>query len=384
MASDSSLYLLDLDRLYLEIDPDQQSTLWQQSQGLGSPTGRWNAYLNSLGFDAVATWLRSEQPSARVRSALPLANMPSLWQWFNGTALNVNDLRLVLLPTEAIDDDELRVPQEWVDIPSWVGDYYVSLQVNVDDGYVKVVGFATHQLLKGQGDYDSSDRTYTLAAKDLTTDVNVIWISQSLYPEAIKRLAVEPLPKLTTAQTSPLIERLSQSFIPRLAVSFPQWAAIMAHSSWRRQLSQRLSGQRPPFSVRQWLQSGVDQLAQNLGWQTVTYQLEGARGEASDATQIGLSRSLQIDDEDYTLAISCLDEATQAWRFELQKTAGLIAPGITLQLLTEDLQSFENNAVTATTAVEKLFVDVALTPNEGLVWAIDPTPDQYEPEVLYF
>lgn len=386
MVSDSSLPILDLDRLYLDIEADQQASGWQQSQALGTPTSRWNAYLNNLGYGAVFNWLRSEQPEARIRSTLPWASLPSLWNWCNGTPITVDHVRLVLLPTEAMDDDELRVPQEWVDIPSWIGDYYVAIQVNVDDGYVKVVGFATHQLLKHDGQYDSSDLTYTLPAKSLTSDLNVIWISQSLYPEAIKRVAVDPLPQLTTEQAKTLLERLTQAWSPRLAMPFAQWGALMAHSSWRRQLAQRRNGQLSTLSVRQWLQSGIDQFAQQLGWQTISYQLDaaGARDATSALARTALSRTIEIDGEEYTLQVLCLEEATQSWRFELQKTVGLVAPGITLTLLTEDLQPFENNSVTTATAVDKIFVDVALEPNEGVAWLIEPTPDQYEPEVLCF
>ena len=35
----------------------------------------------------------------------------------------------MLIPSEAIDDSELEVPQEWVDIPSWAADYYLAVQI---------------------------------------------------------------------------------------------------------------------------------------------------------------------------------------------------------------------------------------------------------------
>lgn len=61
-----------------------------------------------------------------------------------------------------------------------------------------------------------------------------------------------------------------------------------------------------------------------------------------------------------------------------------IPGGFKLRLLTEDLQPFPNNEDVATTAVELLFVDVALQPGEGIVWEIEPLPENYDREILRF
>ncbi|MEO0852181.1 MAG: DUF1822 family protein, partial [Cyanobacteria bacterium J06648_11] len=55
-----------------------------------------------------------------------------------------------------------------------------------------------------------------------------------------------------------------------------------------------------------------------------------------------------------------------------------------LRLLTEDLQPFDGNEDKATTEVEALFVDVAIAPSEGIVWELDPTPEDYDREILRF
>ena len=63
---------------------------------------------------------------------------------------------------------------------------------------------------------------------------------------------------------------------------------------------------------------------------------------------------------------------------------GVVPEGVTLRLLTEDLQPFANNEVTAAEPVESLYVDVALSPGEGIVWATEPEADAYESEILRF
>lgn len=74
------------------------------------------------------------------------------------------------------------------------------------------------------------------------------------------------------------------------------------------------------------------------------------------------------------------------YQFELRSvnSTGTVAAGVTLRLLTEDLQPFENNEDVAQEAVERLYVAVALQPGEGLVWEVEPPPEGYDREVLRF
>ena len=68
-------------------------------------------------------WIQTEYAlQATVWESSP--NTPAFWEFVNGTAILLNERRVVLIPSEAIDNRELEVPQEWVDIPSWVADFY--------------------------------------------------------------------------------------------------------------------------------------------------------------------------------------------------------------------------------------------------------------------
>jgi hypothetical protein len=99
------------------------------------------------------------------------------------------------------------------------------------------------------------------------------------------------------------------------------------------------------------------------------------------------SRQLAIAGQTYELSIIPQGESEDLiWRFQLRNvTVGAVIPGgFQLRLLTEDLQSFPNNEDIATTAVEQLFVEVALESGEGIVWEIEPLPDNYDREILKF
>jgi hypothetical protein len=137
----------------------------------------------------------------------------------------------------------------------------------------------------------------------------------------------------------------------------------------------------------QWLQSGVSEVAQQLGWGRLSFQpsLAGARSAEQTTAPDFLSRQFAIAGQSYELQVVPYDLAERVWRFELRHTAsGSIPTGFKLRLLTEDLQPFENNEDTATSTVDRLFVEVALEPGEGLVWEIEPTPENYDREILRF
>lgn len=390
MTFNSSIASADPAQLWLEITPTTQSQAWQQSQSFSTPSSRWNAYLNRLALDAFLSWAQEEYASPA--QAFPnSAALPSIWDLVNGTAIKLGTTRFVLLPSETIDLSELRVPQEWVDIPEWAGDYYLAVQVNPDDGWVRIWGYTTHLKLKTSGHYDVGDRTYCLDEDDLVNDLSILSVARQFCPEEPTKSAIKALPALPQAQAENLIQRLGNSSIatPRLSVPFELWGALLAHGGWRQQLFERRQGLPEQWSILQWLQSGISDLAEQIGWARVEFQPSqvGARGlELASAPAI-LSRQLVIAGQNYELQV--LPQGTpqeNTWRFELRNSyvGALIPGGFKLRLLTEDLQSFENNEDTAITAVEQLYVEVALEAGEGLVWEIEPMPENYDREILRF
>ncbi|MFN6469043.1 MAG: DUF1822 family protein [Nostoc sp. SerVER01] len=375
------------EQLTLEISLSSQT---QELPAFSTSGGRWRAYLNQICLDAFLPWLREEQfPTARVST--PIAALPSFWEFVNGSAIACDGLRLVLIPTTAIDIAELRVPQEWVDIPSWVADYYIGVQVNPNGGWASVWGYTTHRQLKTKGVYDGGDRTYSLDENDLIKDINGLWITRQLCPEEILRASVTPLPELPLAQAENLLERLGNSEVvfPRLAIPFELWGALLAHGGWRQQLYERRQGLSQQWSIQQWLQTGVSNLAQQLGWGMTRLELapRGVRSRENAESNVCLSRQLAIADYICELRVFPRGNLTEnVWRFELQNANPdeTIPVGFKLRLLSEDLQPFINNEDTAIETSDRLYVDVELEPGEGLVWEIEPTPEGYEREILKF
>lgn len=372
--------------LVLELNRSTVERAWSD-RGSANAFSQWQSYLNQLVVNAFLPWLREE-----LAVEFPRVDR-SEWELVNGTAITIEDATLLLIPSEAEDLSELRVPQEWIDIPEWRADYYLAAQVNVDAGYVRIWSYTTHQKLKNSGNLDRRDRTYSLSDDELITDINVLWVARELCPDEVTQAAVEPVAELTPTQAESLIERLGSQthLLPRLAVPFVIWAGLIQNPTWCRRLAAARRNTPIKTPVLQWLRQGIDRLTDEFSWRQIEMSpsTTGARGVATtDATAIplaGLAKKLAIAGRPYELRILPLAE-TDSWRFELCcLTPGCMIPeGFKLRLLTEDLEGFEGNEDIATEPVEKLCLEVDLEPGEALVWQIEPIPDNDRPEVLQF
>lgn len=233
----------------LEISPSLQVQSWQQSQVYATPSSRWCAYINQICLYAFLDWIKTEYiPEATA--------LPAFWDVVNGTAIAVGEKRILLIPSEAIDDSELEVPQEWVDIPSWTADYYFGVQVKPDGESVRVWGYTTHQELKSRGSYDPVDRTYCMDARYLTKDLNAFWMTYQFCRTEATLAALNPLPELPATQAENLLQRLGSSSVtfPRLAVPFTVWGALLENEQWRHRLYQnRQTPDNIGENLSQWL-----------------------------------------------------------------------------------------------------------------------------------
>jgi Protein of unknown function (DUF1822) len=166
------------DQVCLEVSPKQLEQAWPSQQEYSSDVARWTAYKNRLTLDAFLDWLQAESGIEEQPQVLPSRDdLSSIWEVVNGTAIEIGETRIVLIP-EAMDTDEYEVQAEWVDIPSWVADYYLAVQVNPDDGWLRIWGYTTHKKLKQAGQYDSIRRTYSLGREELIEDLNVMWVAR--------------------------------------------------------------------------------------------------------------------------------------------------------------------------------------------------------------
>ncbi|MEM8778362.1 MAG: DUF1822 family protein [Cyanobacteria bacterium P01_G01_bin.49] len=235
MSTIEELTAIYPEQLSLELSPEDIEKAWPAEAQFSSNISKWNAYLNRLCLQTIIRYLETESEfKVIVNSDEKLA---SIWEVVNGTPITFDGTKLVIIPSEAIDTAEFRVPQEWVDIPEWVADYYLAVQINSDDGWLRVWGYTTHKQLKDKGIYDESDRSYSIDGEDVIESLDVMWMARELCPH--ERGEVQPLPNLPVTEVDTLLEQLSQEDIyysPRLEIPFTQWGALLVNEDWRKRL----------------------------------------------------------------------------------------------------------------------------------------------------
>jgi hypothetical protein len=243
------------------------------------PGRQWDACLSQLCLDYLLPWLQSTY--GNVRPWLTAQDWPGIWEVVAGCALYLGDRKLILLPSDGIGNDELVVPQEWVDLPDWSGDYYLAVRVHLDpEGLaLRVWGYASHQTLKQQGQYDPLTRTYHLTANALVDDMTTLAVVEHFCPEVQTRAELAPIAALPDVQARNLLDRLAspnQPF-PRLAVPFASWGALIQTPSWRQTFYQQRQDQSetvagPIVRLGQWLDGLVE-----TGWQSIEDLLGGSQ-----------------------------------------------------------------------------------------------------------
>jgi hypothetical protein len=244
-----------------------------QHQCYSNEAARHNAALNLRCLSAFMNWMRENLELATPIKVWPdEAALASIWEFVNGSALTIGETRLILIPSEAMDTEGFTVAQEWVDIPSWSADYYLPVQVNLDDNWICVWGYTTYQRLKQNGKLDPCYHTYCLDGDWVMGDLDMLWVTHrlDLHAHAAPIATMSLLPS-STAEV--LLKQLSQpsAYSPRLEIEFEPWAALIAHDHWRQQLYQLRIQQIQPKSnsiinAGIWLQDRIDQLAQELSW----------------------------------------------------------------------------------------------------------------------
>ncbi|WP_375503628.1 DUF1822 family protein [uncultured Nostoc sp.] len=264
------------EHLCLDISNQEQEIAWEQTrQELYSNTAaRWNAYLNHLCLNTFLTWLQ-EDSDLQVTSKLCFkkAELPSIWEVVNGCALTLDETRLVLIPSDKSYLSEFRIPQEWIDIPSWTAHYYIGVQLDLEECWLRICGYANYQQIREQATYDVMDRTYCLDAEDLIADLNVMWVAQELCPH--KAPEVKSLPTLSKPQAEQLLEQLNKwTFCsPRLNVPFDMWGALLAVDEFRQHFyQQRLEKQKNNLVEASYVVSNLSLWFQNIfsaGWQNL-------------------------------------------------------------------------------------------------------------------
>ena len=304
----NDLALIYPEQIFLEFSQQQREKIWQETQKhyYDNATGRWRSYLNSLCKNIVLEYLQDYIENETDLSPQNLQiwqenDLSSIWNVVNGTAIELDSTKLILVPHEDKDFSEFKVPREWLDLPQWVGDYYLAVEINLEQCWLRICGYTTHQYLKEVGEHDLTDETYSIAVEELTEDLTAMWMGIELFPTA--KPVLEALPVLSKTEIETLVKTFNQSnFSPRLDVPFFKWGAFINDDNRRKQLYQQRQIENRSEVITQAISKAAVNLGQwfscafETGWQSLDTLINSDTGNLAFAfRQNDASRELTVE-----------------------------------------------------------------------------------------
>jgi hypothetical protein len=352
-----NLQSLNSEPFWLEFRAAEQKEAEAVAELQSNQTARYTAYINHLCLNVFLRWLQENWELESGDKIFPASNLANIWEVVNGTAINIAQTRLVLIPHETIDTDEFAVPQEWVDIPNFVADYYLAVQVDLEQSWIRIWGYTTHKTLKAKGVYDPIYRTYSVNSDDLIPDLDIILVAREICGKETTN--IQPLPTLSKETALSLIAKLSQPspYSPRLDLKFAQWGALLANDEWRQQLYLKRTAKEPQkmlVNLNYWLKNNFTESIK-AGWHSVTEflaaepELVAVRNHAqSQSVQQAklLNLQMQLKEQAVILLVALTPEAdgrvgvlVQAHPYRSEKH---LPACLTLALLSDSSQKLES------------------------------------------
>lgn len=304
----NDLALIYPEQIFLEFSQQEREKIWQETQKhhYDNATARWRSYLNSLCTNTVLEYFKefikneTDLQSQNIR-IWQENDLSSIWNVVNGTAIELDTARFILIPHEDKDFSEFKVPREWVDLPQWLGNYYLAVEINLSECWLRICGYTTHQQLKEIGEHDFTDETYSIAVEELTEDLTAMWMGIELFPT--EKPVVEALPVLSKAEIQGLLEIFNESnpYSPRLDVPFSKWGAFINSDKLRKQLYQQQQTENTAVEITtkiskaavnlgQWFESAFE-----TGWQSLDALINPDTGLAFAFRQRDASRELTVE-----------------------------------------------------------------------------------------
>ncbi len=224
------------DHQWIEISEQDKEEAEANTRCYANQTGRNYAFVNYLCHKVFSKWVKEYQEIESNNKVFSSDNnLARIWQFINGSVVNIHDKRLILIPSDATDLEGFEVQQEWVDIPNLAGDYYLPVRVDLERNYLHIWGFISRKNLQKRADYDKLDKLYIVSSGDVIDDIETLWIALELYEE---KGDFEALPSLTESDPAKLIKTYSQPlpYSPRLKGNFQEWMALLNEKEWLKNL----------------------------------------------------------------------------------------------------------------------------------------------------
>lgn len=263
-------------QISFEFSEQEQVKAWERAKARGPAAYQQLIYLNSLIEQVITPYIQSSYQGAETEQ--DLSQLPDLG--INGVSFSLGTGRLVILPSDDLDRDELTVPQEWIN-SSLRADILIAAHVDLEERLILLWGYTTHRQVRLKGEKRFHNRTYGMNESELTPRLSALWLQLKFHPDSLLQQEAVTVPQvsLTLDHLTNLIEdsRSGQISDPRLSIPEPEWNQIVANARWRQQLlapslnldrdSNNRQSQVRFTALRDWLNQRATAVMQ--GWTTL-------------------------------------------------------------------------------------------------------------------
>jgi hypothetical protein len=272
----SSTFELDPHSIWITITENDIQKAEHQADIFPEQSARQMAYLNLLAQQLLLPYFQNYDTDSQFTDYCD-----DFWALgINGSPILMGNQCGLILPSNTLDLDEFRIPQEWVDCPELAAEFYLAIDIDSKNKLARIWGYTTFNHLKFAGNYCSRDRSYYLEHSQIHTDINSLWLLRKYYlPEELSWPASSSTNLVREAsleenRLTKILEDLSQTnlLFLRRSLEFKEWGAILANHHWRKMLRAKRTVGIPEVrrlninNLSGWLQNQFED-----GWQSVQY-----------------------------------------------------------------------------------------------------------------
>jgi hypothetical protein len=230
-STSSIIQKIHPDHIWINLSSDMIKTARAIEANYSNRYAKSQAFLNYLCQVSFQDWMQIKYELKNVEKS-----SPELWEFISGFSIQVNNKKLVLIPSDSRDIEGFSIEQEWIDIPSLAADFYLPVQVNIEERCLHIWGFISRVDVKKYAFYHPRSRKYLIDRNYLLDDFDILR-DCCQFGESEKG-TIDPLPLLSAEEAIELIQELSQpsNYSPRLNLSFEKWGALLNTNQWLEQL----------------------------------------------------------------------------------------------------------------------------------------------------
>jgi len=225
--------------IWLEIPEETRQKAWVNSRKNSHPQTRYNAYINYLTVASISSyindWLEDaifEYDDTGNNDELVIKtkifkqdSLSSIWEFINGSIIEVKGIKIALIPDDSLEIDEVCIPKEWLDIPDWRVDYFLPIQINLDnpeESWLRIWGCIKSEEIRNNNfsQYELVDRAYYIDKKhfNLPPTEMLMSLEKQIFnqPENLSQSEMKFLHNLSESNSSQNISTKNQQQLNKL------------------------------------------------------------------------------------------------------------------------------------------------------------------------